>query len=126
MEKTHVKGDQMKLYENIYDLHNVLKEEIKKSKAKQGRDVFAIPTILAIEDEIKQATKLLNEFKNSSIYPDRISKALKYYEDIAKEWDKKVADKGGKAFCDRSEKQWYKDCKADLKRLQKEAKRLKL
>ncbi len=116
----------MKLYENIYGLCNVLREEIKKSKAKQGRDVFAIPTILAIEDEIKQATKLLNEFKNNSIYPDRISKALKYYEGIVEKWDKEVADKGDKAFCDRSEKQWHIDNKANLKRLKEEAKLLKL
>lgn len=108
-----------------YDRLNILKEEIRASKAKT-KDPSPIASILSIEHDINQATKLLDEFKKSSIYSDRISKALKYYDAIVKKWDKEVATKGNKTFCDRSEKQWYIDNKAHLKRLQKEAKRLNL
>lgn len=107
-----------------YDRLEILKEEIRSAKNK--RDPSPIASILSIEYDIQQAIKLLEKFKSSSIYPDRISNALGYYEDIVEKWDKEVAGKRDKAFCDRSEKQWYIDSKAHLKRLQKEAKRLKL
>ncbi len=110
-----------------HDSLEILKEEIRISKGKEGdRNPMAMASILAIEPELRKAIKSLEEFKRSPIYKDRILKALDYFEGIAKKWDKEVADKGDKAFSDRSEKEWYKDCKADLKHLKEEAKRLKL
>ncbi len=108
-----------------YDRLEILKEEIRASKAKP-EDPLPMASILSIEQDINKTTELLDEFKKSSIYKNRVLKALNYFEDITKKWDKEVAEKGDKSFCDRSEKQWYIDNKAHLKRLQKEAKRLKI
>ena len=103
-----------------------IKRNIRNAKGKGGRDVYAIASLLSIEKEVTETIKLLSVFKASSIYKDRVSKALAFFEAIVKKWDKKMAEEGDKAFGDRSEKQWHTDNKATLKRLQKEAKRLKL
>ncbi|MFA5175915.1 MAG: hypothetical protein WC413_01480 [Candidatus Nanoarchaeia archaeon] len=109
-----------------YNLLEEIQKEIRNAKKKGGRDVYAISSLLSLEKELKQKSNLLEKFKKSAIYKDRVLKSLNFFSKTVKKWNKEVSKKGNKAFSDRSEKQWYLDTKRDFKLLQKEAKRLKL
>ncbi len=118
--------NQLSVLKMTYNSLEEIKKEIDRAKGKGGRDVYAMAAILSLEKDIKESVNLLENFKGSSIYKDRVLKALTHFSKTMKKWDRDVVNKGDKAFCDRSEKQWYIDTKEDLKLLQKEAKRLKL